>query len=383
VMIYLDNAATSWPKPPEVITAMTDVLNHAGGNPGRSGHRLSIAAARVVYEARETIANFFNLGDPLRVVFTNNATHAVNIVVHGLLKPGDSVVTSSMEHNAVMRPLRNMEKRGVKLNIVQCADDGTLNPANVADLVSSKTRLVIIVHASNVTGTISPIAEIARIVHKAGSLLLVDAAQTAGTLPVDMSILGADFIAFTGHKGLQGPPGIGGLLISSRCDTSHLESLMQGGTGSESEYEEQPGALPDKYESGTANLVGIAGLLAGIQWVEKNSVDEIRSHENKLTKLLIEGLSVIPNLRIFGTLDPNSCTSIVSFKAVGKRVSEIGFRLDEEHDIMTRVGLHCAPVAHRTIGSYPEGTVRLAPGIFTTLEDIDKTLRAINDIVSH
>jgi cysteine desulfurase/selenocysteine lyase len=382
-MIYLDNAATSWPKPPEVIANMTDVLIHSGGNPGRSGHRLSIAAARVVYEARETIAGFFNLDDPMRVIFTNNATHAINIIVHGLLKPGDSVVTSSMEHNAVMRSLRNLEKSGLQLNVVRCNNDGTLNPSDVARLVNSKTCLVIIVHASNVTGTILPIAEISKIVHDAGSLLLVDAAQTAGILPIDMDILEADFIAFTGHKGLQGPPGIGGLLINPRFNITRLESLIQGGTGSESEYEEQPASLPDKYESGTANLVGMAGLLAGIQWITGKGIDEIRAHEKRLAQLLIEGLSVIPNLRIFGTLDHNNSTSIVSFKSTSKKVSEIGFRLDEEYDIMTRVGLHCAPSAHRTIGSYPEGTVRLAPGIFTTIDDINKTLKAINDLVRY
>ncbi len=380
-MIYLDNAATSWPKPDEVLKAMSDVLERAGGNPGRSGHRLSIAAARVVYDARETISSFFNLNDPKRVIFTSNGTHALNIVLQGLLKSGDRVVTSSMEHNAVMRPLRSLEKRGLRLNIVQCRPDGDISLDSLAKMLDSETRLVVMVHANNVTGTILPIAEIARIVHRANSLLLVDAAQTGGELPIDMKALGADFLAFTGHKGLLGPPGIGGLLISPGFETSELQPLMQGGTGSRSEYEEQPEFLPDKFESGTVNLVGIAGLLAGIRWIEEKNISEIYAHEKKLTRTIMEGLSTIRGIKVYGTLDPDRSAAIVSFTAEGRTVSDIGLMMDEEYGILTRVGLHCAPSAHRTIGSFPEGTVRLAPGVFTTIDDICTTLKAIKTIV--
>jgi cysteine desulfurase family protein len=381
-MIYLDNAATSWPKPPEVLKAMVDALEHSGGNPGRSGHRLSIEAARIVYDTRETVASFFSLRDPLRVIFTNNATHAINIVIHGLLKPGDSVVVSSMEHNAVMRPLRVLEKQGVRLSILPCFPDGNLNLDEAAKVINAQTRLVVMIHASNVTGTVLPVTEIAQMAHRMGALVLVDAAQTAGILPLDMEAVEADFIAFTGHKGLQGPPGIGGLLISPGFDTHQLCSLMQGGTGSQSEQEEQPEFVPDKFESGTINLAGIAGLRAGIHWIEDRGVDEINAHERELIRMLIDGLSQMSDVRLYGTLDPGHSTAIVSFTAAGKTVSEIGFKLDEEHAILTRVGLHCAPAAHRTIGSFPGGTVRLAPGVFTTKGDIKVTLSALQGILS-
>ena len=379
-MVYLDNAATSWPKPPEVIKSMGDALERVGGNPGRSGHRLSIEAARVVYDTRETVASFFNLGDPLRVIFTNNATHAINIIIHGLLKPGDSVVASSMEHNAVMRPLRTLEKQGVRLHIVSCRPDGSLDINDLEKSLVSETRLVVMIHASNVTGTILPIAEVAQIAHRASSLLLVDAAQTAGVLPIDMKATGADFIAFTGHKGLLGPPGIGGLLIGTDFDTSQIQPLMQGGTGSLSEREHQPEFLPDKFESGTLNLVGIAGLRAGIHWLEGTGLTTVAALERELSNKLIDGLLRIPGVNLFGTLDSARRTAIISFTVAGKTVSEVGLRLDEEYGILTRVGLHCAPAAHRTIGSFPEGTVRLAPGVFTTEEDIEITLKAIANI---
>lgn len=379
-MIYLDNAATSWPKPPEVAKKMVQVLEQAGGNPGRSGHSLSIKAARVVYETSEALATFLNLSDPLRIIFTNNATHALNIVVQGLLEPGNTVVTSSMEHNSLMRPLRNLEKRGVRLKIVQCLPDGRIMPDDVAKAIDNKTRLVAMLHASNVTGTIMPISEISEIAHKVGALVLVDAAQTAGVRQLDIEALGADFLAITGHKGLLGPPGIGALLINSNFDTSNLRTLMQGGTGSQSEREEQPEYLPDKYESGTVNLVGIAGLLAGIKWIEKKGLNEIREHESKLRSRLVCGLSTIKGVKIYGPEEIDANAAIVSFTIAGKTVSEIGQRLDDEFGILTRVGLHCAPAAHHTIGSFPGGTVRLAPGIFTTMDDMQYTLSAIDKI---
>jgi cysteine desulfurase/selenocysteine lyase len=380
-MIYLDNAATSWPKPPEVLKAMTDVLELAGGNPGRSGHRLSVAAAREVYDAREDIASFFNVADPLRVIFAANATHAINVALKGLLKSGDHVVISSIEHNAVMRPLRGLEKQGVRLSIVPCAVDGSLDVSDVVRVMNSHTRLVAITHASNVVGTILPVAEIASVAHKAGALLLVDAAQTAGAIPIDMPAIGIDFLAFTGHKEVQGPPGIGGLAIGENVDVSQIEPLVRGGTGSRSESEEQPGDLPDKFESGTLNLVGIAGLHAGMKWVRDRGIDTIRAHLKELTVALINGLSELPGIKLYGPLDTNSRVAIVSFSVQHKRVSEVGLKLDEEYGILCRVGLHCAPAAHKTIGSFPEGTVRLAPGVFTTMNDISTTIRAIKKVI--
>jgi cysteine desulfurase family protein len=380
-MIYLDNAATSWPKPPAVLKVMSNVLERAGGNPGRSGHRLSIAAARVIYDAREEIARFFGISDPLRVIFTGNATHAINLALKGILKPGDHAVTSSMEHNAVMRPLRSLEKQGVRLSIVPCAADGSLDAEDVTRTVTSGTRLVVMTHASNVVGTLLPITEIATMAHQAGALLLVDAAQTAGAIPIDMQAVGIDLLAFTGHKELQGPPGIGGLVIADNIDVSQIEPLIRGGTGSRSESEEQPDDLPDKFESGTANLTGIAGLGAGLKWIKDRGIGEIRDHMKKLSQALIDGLSALPKVKIYGTLDPESSVAIVSFTVTGKRVSEIGLRLDEEYGVLSRVGLHCAPAAHKTIGAFPEGTVRLAPGVFTTVSDVQEAIQAISKVV--
>ncbi|MFC2038873.1 aminotransferase class V-fold PLP-dependent enzyme [Chloroflexota bacterium] len=379
-MIYLDNAATSWPKPPEMIKAINETMEHAGGNPGRSGHSLSISAARVMYDTREEIARFFGISNPLRVIFTGNATHSINLALYGILKPGDHVVTSSMEHNSVMRPLRHLETQGVKLSVVPCAADGSLDTDNLTRVVNSDTKLIVVTYASNVVGTLLPVTEIAAIAHQSGALLLVDAAQAAGVFPINLQKTGIDLLAFTGHKELQGPTGIGGLIFADNIDISNIEPLMRGGTGSRSDSEEHPDDLPDKYESGTANLAGIAGLGAGLRWVTDRGVDEIRSHMIELSQVLIEGLSGIPNLKIYGTLDPERSVAVVSFTIAGKRVSEIGFRLDEEYGILTRVGLHCAPAAHRTIGSFPEGTVRLAPGVFTTGNDIQETIQAISRV---
>jgi len=379
-MIYLDNAATSWPKPPQVIRAISDVMERAGGNPGRSGHTLSISAARVVYDCREKIADFFHAQDPLRVIFTANATQAVNLVLRGMLRPGDSIVTTSMEHNAVMRPLRFLEQQGVKLKIASCSEDGSLDIREIAKLIDANIRLVVINHASNVCGTILPVAEVASLAHQYSVPVLVDASQSAGALPLDMRKYGIDLLAFTGHKELLGPTGTGGLVINAGFNVSSLVPLVFGGTGSRSESEIQPEELPDKFESGTANLMGIAGLSAALSWIKERGLDSIREHHKTIAAALIAGLSVVPGVRLYGTSDPQSSVSIVSFTVRGKRVSEIGFRLDEEYGILSRVGLHCAPAAHKTIGSFPEGTVRLSPGIFTTLEDVERTLEAIREV---
>lgn len=379
-MIYLDHAATSWPKPPEVFRAMADFLEQAGGNPGRSGHRLSVAAGRIVYEAREAVAELLHAPDPMRIVFTSNATHAINLALHGSIRPGDRVVTTGMEHNAVMRPLRFLEKRGVEVVVVPCAPDGVLDLAAFKRTITPGTRLVVVNHASNVVGTISPLDEIAAIAHAAGALLLVDAAQTAGALPIDMRATGIDLLAFTGHKSLQGPPGIGGLAVGEAVDAARLTPLIQGGTGSRSESEEQPELLPDKFESGTPNGAGIAGLGAAVRWVTSRGVEAIRRHEITLTRRLLQGLSAIPGVTVYGPSDPDRRTAIVSFTVAGKRVSEIGRRLDEEFDVLCRVGLHCAPAAHKSLRTFPEGTVRFASGPLATLEEIDAALAAVKQV---
>ena len=380
-MIYLDNAATSFPKPDAVVRAMSNFLERAGGNPGRSGHRLSIEAGRIVYDAREAVAELFHARDPLRVIFTLNATHALNLALRGIVRPGDRVVTTSMEHNAMMRPLRALEHTGTRVIVVPCVHDGSLDPDAMRRAITPGTRLVVVNHASNVVGTILPIAEIARIAHTAGALMLVDAAQTGGVLPIDIEAMGIDLLAFTGHKSLYGPPGTGGLVIGENVDAANIEPLWRGGTGSRSEFEEQPDDLPDKFESGTPNGVGIAGLGAGVRFVIERGIANVRAHEIELTRMLIEGLQNIPDVVVHGTRDAEKCTVVVSFTVANRQVSEIGLRLDEEFSVLCRVGLHCAPAAHRTLGTFPQGTVRFAPSIFTTSDDIRATVDAVRRIV--
>lgn len=379
-MIYLDHAATSWPKPPEVARAMADFLERAGGNPGRSGHRLSVAAGRAVYDAREAVAELFNAPDPLRVIFTQNATHALNVAIRGLLRPGDRAVTTGVEHNSVMRPLRALEEQGVELVVAPCRADGSLDPAEMEKAVTPGTKLVVATHASNVVGTLLPVAAIAKIAHDAGALLLVDAAQTAGCVPIDVREMGIDLLAFTGHKALQGPTGTGGLVVGDGVDAAEMEPLTRGGTGSRSERETQPEELPDKYESGTVNAVGIAGLHAGIRFVTERGVDAVREHEVALTRRLMEGLGDVAGVTLYGPADATARTATISVTVAGLRVSDVGLGLDEEFGILTRVGLHCAPAAHRTIGTFPEGTVRLAAGPFTTDDDVAQTVAAVKEV---
>ncbi len=377
-MIYLDNAATSWPKPPQVLAAMARFLTEVGANPGRSGHRLSVEAGRIIYAAREAVAHLFNAPDPLRVVFGLNATEGINLALRGLLRPGDHVVTSSMEHNAVMRPLRALEREGVEMTMAPCSPEGLLDPQAVLSALRPYTRLVVLNHASNVTGTLLPVAEVGRALRQMnGPLLLVDAAQSGGAVPIDVQADGIDLLAFTGHKSLYGPMGTGGLIIGERVPLEEFRPLIRGGTGSRSEREEQPDFLPDMCESGTPNAVGLAGLEAGVRWVLEQGVEAIRAHEVKLSQRLSDGLREIPGVTIYGPADARLRTAIISFDVAGMEPSEVGIRLDEEYGILCRVGLHCAPAAHRTIGTFPSGTVRFALGVFNTQEDVDAALRAV------
>lgn len=379
-MIYFDNAATSWPKPPGVAKAMVHFLNDVGANPGRSAHRLAVESGRIVYNAREAVAELFNAPNPLRVVFGSNATEALNLALCGLLRPGDHVITTSMEHNSVMRPLRALEQQGVEVTVVRCSPEGFLDPADVEAAVLPDTAMITLNHASNVVGTILPIAETGEIARRHGLLLLVDAAQTAGAYPIDVETDKIDLLAFTGHKSLCGPMGTGGLVIGERVDEKRMELPKRGGTGSRSEHEEQPDFLPDMCESGTPNAVGLAGLEAGLQWVLEQGVETIRAHEVELTQRLIDGLGDIPGLAVYGGLDATRQTATVSFNITGMEPSEVGLRLDEEYGIMCRVGLHCAPAAHKTIGTFPVGTVRFGLGVFNTLEEVDIAVSAADEL---
>jgi len=376
-MIYFDNAATSWPKPPGVAEAMTHFLNDVGANPGRSAHRLAVESGRIVYEAREAVAELFNAPDPLRVTFGPNVTEALNLALRGYLRPGDHVITSSMEHNSVMRPLRALEREGVELTAVQCSPKGSLDPADVAAAIRPNTVMVALNHGSNVVGTLLPVAEAGRICRERDLLLLVDTAQTGGACPIDMQANSIDLLAFTGHKSLCGPMGTGGLIVGERVDVARLEPLKRGGTGSRSEREEQPDFLPDVYESGTPNVVGLAGLATGTRWVLERGVEAIRAHEVALAQRLIIGLREIPGVIVYGGLDAELQTAAVSFNIAGMEPSEVGLRLDEEYGIMCRVGLHCAPAAHKTLGTFPVGTVRFGLGPFNTAEEVDAAVVAV------
>jgi cysteine desulfurase family protein len=379
-LIYLDNAATSWPKPTEVKEAMVAFLDRVGANPGRSGHRLSVEAGRIVYEAREALADLFHAPDPLRIAFGLNATDALNLALHGLLQPGDHVVTSSMEHNSVMRPLRALERQGVEVTVVPCSPEGLLDPRDVERALQPHTRMVVLTHASNVVGTLLPIREVGEIARRHGVLFAVDAAQTAGAVPIDMEADAVDILCFTGHKALLGPMGTGGLVLGERVDPSDLRPLRQGGTGSRSEFEEHPDFLPDLCEAGTPNAVGLAGLLAGVRWVQERGVEAIRAHEQALTTRLLEGLGEVPGVTVYGPRDAARQTGTVSFNVEGLEPSEVGLVLDEEYGVLCRVGLHCAPAAHRTLGTFPRGTVRFAVGCFTTLEEVDAAVEAVRAI---
>lgn len=377
--LYLDNAATSWPKPPGVAQAMVRFMNETGANPGRSGHRLSVEAARVVYATREALVDLFGAPDPLRVIFGLNVTDSLNLALHGLLRSGDHVITSSMEHNSVMRPLRELEKTGVQVTCLPCAADGSLDPAGLETAIRPQTRLLVLNHASNVCGTILPVRQAGLIARQHNLLLLVDAAQTAGVLPIHMEHDAIDLLAFTGHKSLYGPMGTGGLILGSRVNPEELRPLRQGGTGSRSEHEQQPDFLPDRFESGTPNAVGLAGLLAALEWLQSQG-PALRQQEEQLCRQMLAGLGEIPGVVMYGPQRADLQTATVAFNIRGLEPSTVGLRLDEEFNILCRVGLHCAPAAHRSLGTFPRGCVRFGLGAFNTLDDVELALKAVRQL---
>ena len=379
-MIYFDNAATSWPKPPGVTEAMVHFLESVGANPGRAAHRQAVESGRIVYGAREAVCELFHAPDPLRLVFCKNVTEALNLALLGLLRPGDHVITSSMEHNSMMRPLRALERDGVRLTVVPCTPRGVLDVAAVEAAIRPNTKLVALNHASNVVGTLLPVAAVGDVCRERDLLLLVDAAQTGGAYPVDVQAERIDLLGFTGHKSLGGPMGTGGLILGERVDESKLQPLIRGGTGSRSEHETQPDFLPDMCESGTPNVVGLAGLQAGVRWVLEHGVAAIRAHEVDLTRTLIEGLQAIPGVTVYGGLDAELQTATVSFNIDGLPSSDVGLRLDDEYGILCRVGLHCAPSAHRTIGTFPDGTVRFGLSAFTSAGEVHAALDAVRQL---
>lgn len=381
-MIYLDNAATSWPKPRAVHEALGGFLATHGANPGRAGHRMAAAAAAAVADCRLALARLLNAEDPKRVVFCLNATDALNLAIGGLLRPGDRAVTTSMEHNSVTRPLRAAASRGARVTKVRGGPDGVVDPARVAEAAAGGARLIVATHASNVNGAMQPIADLAEVARASGAWLLVDGAQTVGAEPIDVQALGIDLLAFPGHKALLGPPGTGGLYVGPRVGPDDLEPSRSGGTGLRSEDEDQPGELPFRYESGTANTVGIAGLHAGLRCVAEQGPEQIAGRERDLTLRLIDGLSGVPGLRVFPAGQAERQAAVVSFTLAGWSPADVGAVLDESFDIACRTGLHCAPDACRSIGAGPEGTVRLSPGWATTADDIEAAIAAVAEIAA-
>jgi cysteine desulfurase / selenocysteine lyase len=399
-LIYLDNAATSFPKPPMVLQAMMRFMEEVGANPGRSGHPLSVEASRIVYNTRKSLAGLFHAKDPERIVFTLNVTESLNTVFSGFLKPGDHVIITAMEHNSVARPLKYLEKQGsIALSMVPCDRKGFLDLDELRKVVRKNTALMVLNHASNVCGTIQDIRAVKDAVGEVP--LLVDAAQTAGCYPIDVEGEGVDFLAFTGHKALLGPQGTGGLYIREGL---RLIPLKRGGTGSISEKMEQPDFLPDALESGTQNNVGIAGLGAGVDFILREGIPKIREHDKALTAALLSSLYDVPGLTIYGPLKAEHQTSTLSitFESIlpaetenvfsgcgsinlgwleeGLPPREAGDLLTKEYDILVRTGLHCAPLAHQTLGTYPEGSIRLSMGYFNTLEEMEVAAKAIRQI---
>lgn len=382
VSIYLNNAATSWPKPACVAQAMSDFLCAGGANLGRgSASARDMGTMGLVLECRERLAKLFggyNDGSPVLVTFTANITESLNLVLKGFLKPGMRVVTTSMEHNAVIRPLRHLEAEGVELEIVPCNRQGFLDPDDLAKaLAAKKADLVVICHCSNVCGSVQDLASIASVCREAGVPLVVDTAQTAGHLRINASELGLAALCFTGHKGLMGPQGIGGIIWEPEFAKA-CTPLVEGGTGSFSHVETQPVAMPDRFESGTQNLPGIAGLNAALKWLEEKGIDSVRAQEERVGARLLEGLKELPGATVYGLQDMVDGRRLPVF-AVNFEGVDNGLLAADLSDggVETRPGLQCSPWGHQTLGCFPQGALRLSPGYFTTDQDVDEALKVI------
>ena len=374
-MIYLDNAATSHPKPETVYDRVDEILRRISGNPGRASHAMAVEASRVIFSARESLARLIGASDSSRVAFTKNATEAINVAMKGAVAPGDHLVTTTFEHNSVAKTAARLESSGVEVTRLAPGPDGRLDPDRVASAVKDNTRLVCITHASNVFGVIQPVAEIAGVCKRRGVLLMVDGAQTVGAVPVNVEKAGMDMLAGTGHKALFGPQGTGFLYVREGVE---LPPLVDGGTGEMDTVLD----MPERLEAGTMNTPGVGGLGAGVDFVLAEGVEMIRAREFALMTRLIEGLGAIERVALFGPPGPEGRVSLLSFTIEGVSPAEAGTSLDEGFGIMVRTGTHCAPDAHRTIGTFPEGTIRVSPGYFNTPEEIDVFVSAVEAIAA-
>ena len=415
--IYLDNAATSFPKPEEVPRAVYDYMTKLGTNVNRGGYATAYDTETVVFECRELIGALFHAPDYKNVVFTRNITESLNVVLKGLLHRGDHVIVSSMEHNAVMRPIRQLEKKGVSFTRVQCESDGSLKPEKLLSCLRPETKAVVMTHASNVFGTMLPIQEVGAFCKENGLIFILDSAQTAGVFPIDMEKMHIDILCFTGHKGLLGPQGIGGFILRDEL-VMKIEPLISGGTGSLSNVETVPEFMPDRFEAGTPNLPGIFGLHAALNWLRKQgeadllkgeslkensavqevfgktpfsveqcfsaALEKIRKHELHLTAEFLKMLGPLEKegkLKIIGKKDTEMRTGVVSIQTLTRELSDTAFQLDTRYGIMTRVGLHCAPSAHKTMGTYPTGTIRFSFGFANTDQEVKIAADALRELL--
>lgn len=377
--IYADQAATSFPKPDCVVEAVTYYLRQVGCNVNRGGYSSALSAEEVLFDTREQLTALFRGEDCKNTIFTANVTTSLNILLKGLLRPGDHVLVSSMEHNAVMRPLVQLTRQGVTFDRIPCDRQGNLRLEALPGLVRPNTRAIITTHASNVCGTLLPLAQLGEFCRRHGLLFLVDSAQTAGVFPIDMEAMQIDALAFTGHKGLLGPQGIGGFLLREHL-IHQIDPLLSGGTGSLSHTEEVPDFLPDRFEPGTPNLPGIYGLHAALTYLQETGMETIRRRELALTGRFLAGLKALPRVRVFGRGDLEHRAPVVSLQIAGMDPALTADRLDQVYHIQTRVGLHCAPSAHKTLGTYPTGTVRFSFGYSNTEEEIDACLNALEEL---
>ena len=378
-LIYLDNGATSFPKPDEVYTFMDSFYRNFGVNPGRSGYYLCMETGAVVDMTRKMLTDFFNGNDPNRLCFSYNSTDALNLIIFGMLQQGDHAITTTLEHNSVLRPLYHQNKfNGVEVDHVPFGQNGFVDPDEIKQKIKANTRLVIVNHASNVIGTVQPLEDIGRICREHGVAFAIDASQSAGKVPIDIEQMHIDIVAFTGHKSLLGPTGIGGLYVREGIEVRHTRA---GGTGVRSAHRMHLDEYPYRLEYGTGNVVGIAGMHAGLKWIQEKGLDQIHHHEMELTRMLRDGLREIEGVLLYGQDDLADHIAVLSFNIDGMEALNTGTLLDGEYNIACRTGLHCAPLVHEQLGTDQiGGTVRIGIGPFNTEEHIKTAIQAVAEI---
>lgn len=379
--IYFDNGSTSFPKAPGVGDAIRDIIEHGAYNINRGGYEGAYEVADMVLTTREQLCRLFHFSESRNVVFTPSITYSLNYVIKGLLKSGDHVIVSSMEHNGMMRPLVQMAHQGVTFDAAQADRDGVLDPQKVEELIRPNTRAVMMLHASNLCGTMLPIQQVGEICARHGLIFVVDTAQTAGVFPIDMEKMHIDALCFTGHKGLRGPQGVGGMLLRDEL-CSQMTPLISGGTGSRSDSEEVPDFMPDRFESGTMNLPGIAGLHRALTYLEEYGIENIARQELAICQRFIDGALTLPDTRVVGKLDTQDRAAIVSLDFQKMDNAEVSFLLDNQYGVMTRCGLHCAPRAHKSLGTFPQGTVRFSFSHHNTPEEVDTCIEGLRKILT-